>query len=452
MLLTIIGTGYVGLTTAVVMAYIGCQVIAVDKDLSKLEMLSKDKSPIYEPGIELLLKEAKKNIVFTSNSYEAIGKADIIIIAVGTPAMSNGRADTNYVEKAALEIAQSMLEGRKYTLVIKSTVPIGTGRRVALVVNRELAKRGITVSVHFASNPEFLREGMALSDALYPDRIVVGAEQLDATEALRRLYRPILEQTFIPPPFLPRPEGYRLPPLLTTDPTSSEMIKYAANAFLAIKISYINEIAGLCEKVGADITEVARGIGLDPRIGGRFLQAGLGWGGSCFPKDTSALIALGSEYSYNMSIVKASCEVNQLQRQLIIQKLQLELRVLRGRTIGVLGLAFKPNTDDVRESPALYIIKELIDLGAHVKVHDPIALTNAQKLLENMDVEYTTDPYGLAKDCDALILATEWEDYRQLDYMYLAKCLRTPILIDARNFLKPEEVRRANIRYLGVGR
>lgn len=452
MFITVIGTGYVGLTTAVAMAYLGHQIIGVDKDLSKLGLLIKGKSPIYEPGIEILLEKVKKNISFTNNTYEAVNKSKVIVIAVGTPPKPNGNAETRYVEEAALEVAQGLLDGHSYTLVVKSTVPIGTSRRVSHVVARILTERRARTSVLVASNPEFLREGMALKDTFYPDRIVVGAEQLEAVELLRRLYRPILEQTFSPPSFLPRPEGYGLPSLITTNSTSSEMIKYSANAFLACKISFINEIAGLCEKVGADVTEVARGIGLDLRIGSRFLQAGLGWGGSCFPKDTSALLSLASEYGYSMPIVKATCEVNLRQRQMVIEKLQMELKVLRGRTIGILGLAFKPNTDDTREAPALAIIKELLERGAHVKAHDPVAIPNTQKVLEEYDVEYIKDPYTLANGCDALVLSTEWEDYRQLDFTKLSACMRIPYLIDARNFFNPEDVRKANIKYQGVGR
>jgi UDPglucose 6-dehydrogenase len=345
-----------------------------------------------------------------------------------------------------------MVSGSTYVIVIKSTVPIGTGRRVMHVVRKTLAKRGVEANVHVASNPEFLREGMALRDTLYPDRIIVGAETPKAVEALLRLYRPILEQTFIPPPFLPRPEGYSLPPLVTTDPTSAELIKYAANAFLALKISFINEIAGLCEKVGADVKEVARGIGLDPRIGPHFLQAGLGWGGSCLPKDTAALLAVAAEYGYTMPIVEAARVVNTRQRHLIVEKLQGELKILRGRIIGILGLAFKPETDDVRESPALDLVRILTERGAHVKVHDPIAIPKAKVALGELPVDYADDPYTLAEGCDALILATEWETYRHLNLAVISRRMNTPVLVDGRNFFNAEQVRRAGFIYLGVGR
>lgn len=452
MRVTIIGTGYVGLTTGVALAYIGHEVTAVEKDQKKLSLLLGGKSPIHEPGLDLLLSQVVPRINFTDRAPEGAAGEDLIIIATGTPPKPNGEADTHYVEEAAQEVAQGFLSGRKYTLVIKSTVPIGTNRRVAHVVGRVIANRGVTAEVYYVSNPEFLREGMALRDTFFPDRIVVGAEQPEAVDALHRLYSPILEQTFDPPNFLLRPEGYDLPPLITTDPTSAEMIKYAANAFLAQKISFINEIAGLCEKVGADITEVARGIGLDSRIGNRFLGAGLGWGGSCFPKDTAALVAVAAEYGYTMPIVQAVREVNKRQRQLVVDKLQLVLKVLRGRVIGVLGLAFKPNTDDVREAPALDIIRLLAERGAHVRVHDPVAMSNGRKALEGLDVDFVNVPYDLAVGADALVLVTEWDDYRKLDLVYLASLMKTPILIDGRNLYKPVEARAAGFIYMGVGR
>ncbi|MBC7344806.1 MAG: UDP-glucose/GDP-mannose dehydrogenase family protein, partial [Clostridia bacterium] len=268
----------------------------------------------------------------------------------------------------------------------------------------------------------------------------------------RRLYRPILEQTFEPPPFLPRPATYHLPPLVTTDPVSAEMIKYAANAFLALKISFINEIAGLCEKVGADVTEVARGIGLDPRIGPRFLEAGLGWGGSCFPKDTAALVAMGKELSYPMKLVEAAREVNFRQRERAVEKLQDALKGVRGRVIGILGLAFKPGTDDVREAPALHLIRLLLEREAHVRAHDPVAIENARRALAGLDVEFFTDPYAMAQGADALVLATEWPEYRRLDLKRLAQSMRTPVLLDGRNIFNPAEARQAGFLYLGMGR
>lgn len=448
----IIGTGYVGLTTGVALAYLGHRVVGVDKESQKIRTLQQGRSPIHEPGLEKLLAAVGSAISFTEDTAAAVADADLIMIAVGTPQKANGEANTYYVEEAARQVAEGLLDGRSYTLVIKSTVPIGTHRRAAHVLSRLLAERGVQVNVMLASNPEFLREGMALHDTFYPDRIVVGAESAQAIESLRRLYRPLLEQTFEPPVFLPRPEGYKLPPLVTTDPTSAEMAKYAANAFLALKISFINEIAGLCDKVGADVTEVARSIGLDPRIGPRFLSAGLGWGGSCFPKDTAALIALGAEYGYRMPIVEAARGVNRRQRQLIVEKLQAALKVLRGRTIGVLGLAFKPNTDDVREAPSLDLIRLLTERGAHVQAHDPVAIVNARAVLTDFEVDFVESPYQVAEGADALVLVTEWNEYRTLNLAELARRMRRPVLVDGRNMFPPDEARKAGFLYMGVGR
>lgn len=452
MKITIIGTGYVGLTTCVAMAYLNHEVVGVDVDAQKLKALRSGKSPIHEPGVQILLDQVRGNVSFTDKIAGAIASAEIIMIAVGTPPKRNGEADTSYVEAAACEVAQGLEPNRAYTLVVKSTVPIGTNRRVAHVMARALAEREVKTNVHLASNPEFLQEGLALRGTFYPDRIVVGVEESEGVESLRRLYRPILEQTFDPPSFLPRREGYNLPPLITTDPTSAEMIKYAANTFLTLKISFINEIAGLCEKVGADVTEVSRGIGLDARIGQRFLDAGLGWGGSCFPKDTAALLRVAADYGYTMQIVQASRDVNWKQRQLIVEKLQSALKILRGRTIVILGLAFKPNTDDVRETPALEIIRALIERGAHVRAHDPVAIPHAQCSLKEFDVEFEEDVYCLADGADAIVLVTGWEEYHTLDLTALGKRMKNRVLVDGRNFFMPSDAETAGFAYMGIGR
>lgn len=452
MRVAIIGTGYVGLTTCVAMAYLNHEVVGVDVDPKKLEALRRGKSPIHEPGIQKLLDQVGENVCFTDKLADAIANADIIMIAVGTPPKRDGDADASYVEEAARQVAQGLQPKRTYTLVVKSTVPIGTNRRVANVITRALSERQVKTKIHLASNPEFLQEGLALRGTFYPDRIVVGVEESEGVEALRRLYRPILEQTFEPPSFLPRREGYSLPPLITTDPTSAEMIKYAANTFLTLKISFINEIAGLCEKVGADVTEVSRGIGLDTRIGQRFLEAGLGWGGSCFPKDTAALLSVAGEYGYTMQIVQAAREVNWRQRQLIVEKLQSALKILRGRTIGILGLTFKPNTDDVREAPAMDIIRALIGRGAHVQAHDPIAIPHARKLLKGLDVAFEEDVYRLADGADALVLVTGWETYHSLDLAELGRRMNNRVLVDGRNFFVPDDAHTAGFVYMGVGR
>ena len=458
MKIAIIGTGYVGLTTAVVLAYLNHDVAAVDKDQSKLDLLHQGESPIHEPGIQNLLEDVQHTIRFTPSVADVVPDAELILIAVGTPPKKNGEADTRHVEQAAREVAQVCLPGKHYTLVIKSTVPIGTNQRVTEVVETVFSARGIQGNISVASNPEFLQEGLALQGAFYPDRIVVGANSEEAIDTLRRLYKPILEQTFDPPSTLPRPPAYHLPPMMTTDPNSAEMIKYAANTFLALKISFINEIAGLCEKVGADVTEVARGIGLDARIGNRFLQAGLGWGGSCYPKDTSALLGVAALSGYEMPITEAARTINFRQRECIVEKLRGALKTLKGKTIGILGLAFKPNTDDVREAPSLDIIGELLAEGVTVRAHDPIAIENARRALNGKDtsanalLHFTEDIDELAYDADALVLVTEWELYHKLQLRKLAKQMKTPILIDGRNIYSPQDARNAGFHYIGIGR
>lgn len=452
MKITIVGTGYVGLTTAVVLAYLNHDVAAVDKDNRKLSLLQEGKSPIHEPGIQSLLDEIGYTIRFTPNVAEVVPDAELIMIAVGTPPKQSGEADTRHVEEAAREVAEVCLPDKHYTLVIKSTVPIGTNSRVAEVVENVFSERNMRGNISVASNPEFLQEGLALQGAFYPDRIVVGANSNDALDDLRHLYQPILEQTFDPPTFLPRPAAYHLPPMMTTDPNSAEMIKYAANTFLALKISFINEIAGLCEDVGADVTEVARGIGLDSRIGHRFLRAGLGWGGSCYPKDTAALLNVAAQAGYEMPITEAARTVNFEQRKRIVEKLRTVLKTLNGKTIGILGLAFKPNTDDIREAPSLDIIRQLVADGANVRAHDPIAIPNAQQALNEIFVDYIEDVYLLANNADALVLVTEWEFYHRLELRKLAKQMKTPILIDGRNVFSPQEAMAAGFHYLCVGR
>ena len=452
MKITIIGTGYVGLTTAVVLAYLNHNVSAVDKDDTKLSLLQESKSPIHEPGIQSLLDDVGRTIHFTPTVDEVVPEAELIMIAVGTPPKINGEADTRHVEEAAREVAEVCLPNRHYTLIIKSTVPIGTNRQVAEVVKDVFSERKIQGQVSVASNPEFLQEGLALQGAFYPDRIVVGSNSDDAFDALRRLYQPILEQTFEPPTSLPRPPTYHLPPMMTTDPNSAEMIKYAANTFLALKISFINEIAGLCEEVSADVTEVARGIGLDTRIGDKFLRAGLGWGGSCYPKDTAALLSVAAQTDYPMPITEAARKVNFEQRRRIVEKLHNVLKTLNGKTIGILGLAFKPNTDDIREAPALDIISQLVAEGANIRAHDPIAISNAQQNLNHITVDFVEDVYQLSYDADALLLVTEWEQYQKLELRKLAKHMKTPIFIDGRNVFSPHDTMAAGFHYIGVGR
>jgi UDPglucose 6-dehydrogenase len=391
---------------------------------------------------------ARPNLKFTMDYSEAIPKAQVVFIAVGTPPGVGGAPDLRYLQAAAEGVGERL--GCHFTVIVnKSTVPIGSGNWVGALVRDAAERQGRGKDCFaVASNPEFLREGSALLDSLYPDRVVIGADDPRTAEVLYTLYRPILDQTFQPPAFLPRPDRVGGVPLISTDLASAELIKYAANAFLALKISYINEIGQLAEKVGADISQVARGIGLDARIGTRFLQAGIGWGGSCFGKDTAALISTASEYGLDMSIVKAARHVNQHQRERVVEKLLGELKLLKGRTVGLLGLAFKPHTDDLREAPALDVAKHLLERGARVKVHDPVAMNRFKKEYSALDVTLATDALETARDADALVLVTEWPQYLELDWESLASVMRTPILLDTRHALDRGRITRAGFRYI----
>jgi len=451
MRVAIIGTGYVGLTTGVCLAFIGHQVSCLDTDESKIEALKAGKIPIYEPNLEELLEGAASNLSFTSSYAEAIPQAEVVFIAVGTPPTPSGAPNLEYLSQAARSVGQHASTGFK-VVVNKSTVPIGSGNWVGSLLREACEHRVGSDCPEFgvASNPEFLREGSALHDSLYPDRIVIGADEPRALEVLYSLYRPILDQTFSPPTYLPRPEDVAAVPLLSTDLASAELIKYAANAFLALKISFINEVGLLAERVGANITEVARGIGLDSRIGSRFLSAGIGWGGSCFGKDTAALIATASEYGLNLPIVEAARKLNSRQRDRVVEKLLNELKILKGRTIGLLGLAFKPNTDDLREAPAVEIAQKLIDRGVRVKAHDPIAAERFQREHSGMAVQLCETPCDVAEGCDALVLVTEWSEYRDLDWESIAAKMRNPFILDGRHSLDREKLTRAGMHYQAI--
>ncbi len=451
MKVAIIGAGYVGLNTAAALAYLGHDVQVIDKNAARIAALNLGNTPIHEPGLAALLRACADRLAFSANTA-AVRDAEIIFIAVGTPSGQNGEAHIGFVEEAAREVAAAWNPACPPILVVKSTVPIGTGRRVRHVVERELKSRGLNLDVRIAANPEFLREGQALRDTFYPDRIVVGAESPAVFDVMRALYLPLLEQSFVPPPGLPRPDGYQLPTLVTTDPTSAEMIKYAANAFLAIKLSYMNEIAALCERVGADVKEVAGGMGLDRRIGTAYLDAGPGWGGSCLPKDTSALMAVAEDYGDSLLLVAAAREVNRRQRQRVVEKLQDALKVLRGCTLGILGLAFKEGTDDMRDSPALDIIELLLARGAHLRLHDPAAIPNARLLFKDADVDFYDDPYVMAEGVDGLVVITEWTQFRALDLKRLAQAMRRPVMVDTRNLYDPRDAQAAGLRYTSIGR
>jgi UDPglucose 6-dehydrogenase len=433
---------------------LGHQVTLLDIDAEKIMRLRDGHVPIHERGLTEILSENRTNLQFIPDWDDFDPTVEMIIIAVGTPDKGNGDTDLSYVEAVAKSIGEQLSISKKESPVIvnKSTVPLGSARRVKSIVESELRNKGVFQEVHVASNPEFLREGEALIDTLYPDRIVIGVESEKARNALYMLYQPILEQRFTPPKVLPRPEGYSLPSLITTSPISAELIKYAANSFLAMKISFINEFANLADQVGADITEVARGIGLDKRIGTRYLNAGIGWGGSCFGKDTSAIIYTAQQYDCRMLLVEAAREVNRIQREIVIKKLQAHLKILRGQTVGLLGLAFKPNTDDLRDAPSIDIILHLQELGAHVKVYDPVAMDNFRRQYPTLEVEYAVSVTTLFDRCNAVILVTEWEEFTQLPYRELGERMKEKVLIDGRNALDAQMLKEAGYAYYGIGR
>lgn len=452
----VIGTGYVGLVTGACLAHIGHQVICVDNNEEKVKLMQSGQSPIHEPGLPEILQSALRNgnIEFTTDLAGGVNHGEILFIAVGTPALPTGESDTRYVEAVAKGIGAHLNGGYK-VIVNKSTVPIGSGDWVRMLVLDGLAERqpalvggGSVIDkppeFDVVSNPEFLREGSAVYDTFNPDRIVLGSNNPKAIALMKELYAPIVERQYAENPHLPPV------PVLVTDLSSAEMIKYAANAFLATKISFINEVANICDRVGADVLQVSQGIGLDSRIGGKFLQAGLGWGGSCFPKDVSALIHTADDYGYETQLLKAAVSVNQRQRQVVLEKLQQMLKILKGKTVGLLGLTFKPNTDDMRDAPALSLIEQLTRLGTRVKAYDPlVSQTGMRHGLSNVLVE--TDPERLADGCDALVLVTEWQQFKTLDYIKMAQLMTNPVLVDGRNFLGREMMEAAGFRYVGIG-
>ena len=451
----VIGTGYVGLVTGVCLAHIGHQVICVDNNEEKVKLMKSGQSPIYEPGLSELMQSATEagRLEFTADLGSGVKHGEILFVAVGTPPLPTGESDTRYVEAVARGIGAHLDSGFR-VIVNKSTVPIGSGDWVRRIVLDGLAERqmseeatgnGSDVNFEVISNPEFLREGSAIYDTFNPDRIVLGGNNEKAIAMMQELYLPIVDRKFS--------EDSSLPPVpvVVTDLSSAEMIKYAANAFLATKISFINEVANICDRVGANVTQVAKGIGLDSRIGNKFLQAGIGWGGSCFPKDVSALIHTASDYGYNTELLNAAVNVNTRQRVIIIEKLQQELKILKGKVIGLLGLTFKPDTDDMRDAPALNIIEQLNRLGAKVKAYDPIV--SASGLSHGLSgVLIETDPQRLADACDALVIVTEWQEFLKLDYGKMSKLMVNPVIIDGRNFLDQTTLEQAGFRYIGIGR
>lgn len=458
MRVTVIGTGYVGTVTGACLAYLGHKVTCIDTDQDKIAKLQRGEMPIYEPHLAELLADAAAHggIDFTTELAPAARESDVIFIAVGTPPRANGEANLSYLEGAARSIGAAMDGSRFRVVVNKSTVPVGCGNLVEALVREGIHEAhpedDKRVRFGVASNPEFLREGSAIADSLYADRIVLGAEDEHTAEVLRELYAPMIEQTFEPPPYMPRPAGMTRVPLVTTTLTSAEMIKYAANTFLAMKIGFANEAANLCERVGADVKEVMTGIGLDSRIGGKFLNAGLGWGGSCFGKDVQSLLHTAEEYGYQARLLEAALAVNRAQRQIVIQKLQEKLFILKGRTIALLGLAFKPDTDDLRDAPSLQIAERLIELGARVKAYDPIAMPACQAQHPELKMQYCESARDAVHNADAAVLVTEWDEFRQLDLEQLARLMLQPILIDGRNLYDPESAHNAGFNYSGIGR
>jgi len=432
----VVGTGYVGLVTGACFAEFGVQVVCADKDAVKIAALQKGEIPIYEPGLQDMVERnlLAGRLSFTTNTAEAVRASLVVFIAVSTPAHHDGSTDLTAVEAVAREIGM-VLDDYK-VIVTKSTVPVGTSSRVRGWIAEELARAGESRHFSVASNPEFLREGAAIGDFMRPDRVVIGTEDDQAVAILKDLYRPLyLNET----------------PVVLTDVPTAELTKYAANALLATKISFINEFANLCERVGADVQAVARAIGLDRRIGSKFLHAGPGFGGSCFPKDTRSVAHFASQHGERLEVVEAVIRVNQRQRERMVEKIVDALGGdAQGKTVGVLGLSFKPETDDMRDAPSIDIIQGLIERGAAVRAFDPQAMLVAKRLLP--DIALCEDAYDVCEGADALVIITEWNLFRMLDLERVKALLRSPAIVDLRNVYKPEPVRAAGFRYVGVGR
>jgi UDPglucose 6-dehydrogenase len=432
----IIGTGYVGLVTGACLADFGHSVICIDADARRIETLHAGDVPFYEPGLrEIVARNAAAGrLRFSSALDEAVEHATVIFIAVGTPEGVSGAADMSQIAAVAKAIGQHLCQYR--VIVTKSTVPVGTGAWLHDVLSAQ-AIDGVEFDV--VSNPEFLREGSAVGDFMRPDRVVIGTRSERAAAIMREIYRPLyLIET----------------PLVVTDVETAEMIKYAANAFLAVKIGFINEVANLCERVGADVHVVAKGMGLDKRIGPKFLHPGPGYGGSCFPKDTRALAALGDKHGVPQRIVSAAIEVNAIQRQLLLAKIEGLLGGLRDRNVAILGLAFKPNTDDVRESPALHVCRALAQAGARIRACDPVACEAAARALVDIDgaISFFNEPYGAARGADCVVIMTEWNEFRGLDLDRLRELMIAPVIVDARNVLDVAQTQAAGFSYIGTGR
>jgi UDPglucose 6-dehydrogenase len=437
MKISVVGTGYVGLVSGTCFAETGINVVCVDIDQRKIDMLNNGKIPIYEPGLEDIYKRnvEKGRLSFSTSLKDSLVDADAVFIAVGTPPDEDGSADLKYVLGVAREVGRNM--DHYMVVVTKSTVPVGTSKKVKAAIQEELEKRGSNVPFDVASNPEFLKEGSAVEDFLKPDRIVVGIESKEAEKVMQRLYKPFLLN------------GH---PILFMDIASSEMTKYAANAMLATKISFMNDIANLCELVGADVSMVRKGIGSDPRIGNKFIYPGTGYGGSCFPKDVQALVRTADEYGHSLDILKAVEAVNYRQKSVLVGKILKHFGGdIKGRKFAMWGLAFKPKTDDMREAPALVIIDHLLQKGASVVAYDPVAMEEARRIVGDR-IGYAKDEYDACVDADALILVTEWPEFRMPNFRVLGKLLKSKIIFDGRNIYEPEEMAENEFTYYSIGR
>ncbi len=432
--IAIIGCGYVGLVTGVCLASLGHKVTCVDNVQEKINRLKKGEIPIYEPGLKELLEKMirQKRLAFTASVREATRKAVAIFIAVGTPSKNNGDADLTYVENVAREIALNM---DSYKLIVeKSTVPAETGKRIERTIRLNLPRKFKDAKFDFdvASNPEFLREGSAIEDFMDPDRIVIGVESRKAEDLLREIYKPLKAK------------------IVVTNINSAEMIKHASNSFLAMKISFANALAQICDKVGADVLKVTEGMGLDKRIGRSFLNAGIGYGGSCFPKDVDAFIRLSEKSGYDFALLKEVRNVNEAQKESFVRFIEDKLWIIKNKVIGVLGLAFKPDTDDMRNAPSIDIIARLQREGAGIRAYDQVAVPNASKIFK--DVNFCDDPYQTAKGCDCLVILTEWEEFKKLDMRRVAAAMRQPIVFDGRNLFSQDNLAASGIEYYGIGR
>ncbi|MCX7745961.1 MAG: UDP-glucose/GDP-mannose dehydrogenase family protein [Clostridia bacterium] len=435
--ISFIGAGYVGLVTGACLAELGMNVICVDKDEEKIANLNNEIIPIYEPGLEEIVKRNALlgRLRFTTKIKEAVHNSEVIFLTVNTPTLQDDSTDLSFVFRAVTEIAENMDSYR--VIVNKSTVPVGTGRKIKNIVKKVFARRGLETAFDIVSNPEFLREGSAVPDCIQPDRIVIGADSERAISLMKEIYNVQLLMGI---------------PLISTNIETAEMIKYASNTFLATKVSFINEIANMCDLCGADVTVVSKAMGLDKRIGPKFLNPGPGYGGSCFPKDTRAFVGIGRRLGYTPKIVKSTIRVNYDQSKLMVRKIKKALGELQNKVITVLGLSFKPGTDDIRESPAIPIIKALLEGMAKVKVYDPKAMENTKRALGDLNIIYSKDVYTACENSDCIVLITEWDDFKNLDFEILKLNVNTPVFIDLRNVYDPQYVKSCGFSYQGVGR